>query len=580
MQSTSRQSRLHKDGRAQLTRRETLTFLFGATVGGLLVACQGGGGAGPAPTPLSAPQPQSTPTAASAQPASTPTLASGAQSSAAAAVASPTPAPASAIAGQPTSGGTLRAGIQTDLPNVDPYYTSPSNYDALWVAFDRLIALDSHLQPQPMLAESWELSTDATQVKLNLRKGVQFHSGREFTSDDVKYNLMHVRDPKVGAGSLVQFSNWFTIDTPDKYTVILTSDSPRPLLWDGLEYLNIADSQVIEGPDSKTKVGGTGPFKFVEWAQGDHISLAKNANYWQNGKPYLDAINYSILSDAQTMVSQLEAGAIDMALNPPLRDQSRLKSDPTYQAIINPSSGRYYTVGWTTLVKPLDDKRVRQALNYALDRQRFVDSLLLGFGVAETLFWLPGSPAYEPAKANYYAFDLDKAATLLNEAGANNFTLEYLISPNFPELADFGQIYQADLAKIGVTLTIKQVDSATFFDEINNRKYSGMYAITSARAQLQPDSMLLTGGATNPANNNSGYSSDLYTQLTNEAAMESDPRKQQQIYSQLNDLLLDAAFNTALASAAPRMLMRSNFQGLEYTLHEGFDWTGVWKSTS
>ena len=80
-----------------------------------------------------------------------------------------------------------------------------------------------------------------------------------------------------------------------------------------------------------------------------------------------------------------------------------------------------------------------------------MDTLLGGFGVAETLFWLPGSPAYEASKANYYAFDLDKAAALLRDAGATSFELEYLISPNFPELADFGQIYQADLAKIGVS---------------------------------------------------------------------------------------------------------------------------------
>lgn len=105
-----------------------------------------------------------------------------------------------------------------------------------------------------------------------------------------------------------------------------------------------------------------------------------------------------------------------------------------------------------------------------------------------------------------------------------------------------------------------------------------MYAITSARAQLQPDSMLLTGGATNPSNNNSGYSSDAYTQLTNAAATETDPQKQRQLYSQLNDLLLDAAFNTALASASPHMLLRSSFQGIGYTLHEGFDWSGVWKT--
>src|SRR5215471_20014383 len=146
-----------------LTRRDTLALLLGGAASGVLASCQN------VTQPASAPAPTGT-------------------------------------GSQPKRGGTLRAGIQTDLPNTDPYFTSPSNYDALWVAFDRLIALDMHLQPQPMLAESWDLSSDLKQVRFNLRKGVQFHSGREFTSDDVKYNLMHVRDPKVGAGSLIAFS--------------------------------------------------------------------------------------------------------------------------------------------------------------------------------------------------------------------------------------------------------------------------------------------------------------------------------------------------------------------------------------
>jgi ABC-type transport system substrate-binding protein len=116
----------------------------------------------------------------------------------------PTAAPTSVIAtskpeAHPQPGGSLRAAMQTDIPNVDPIFTSPSNYDALWVAFDRLIALDSNSKPQPMLAESRDASSDFSQIKLNLRKGVQFQSGREFTSDDVKYNMLFVRDPKVGS---------------------------------------------------------------------------------------------------------------------------------------------------------------------------------------------------------------------------------------------------------------------------------------------------------------------------------------------------------------------------------------------
>jgi peptide/nickel transport system substrate-binding protein len=427
-----------------------------------------------------------------------------------------------------------------------------------------------------MLAESWEVTPDYKQVTFHLRTGVQFSTGRDLTSDDVKYNFMRVRDPKVGGGGWVTFSNWWDIDTPDKYTVVLRSEIARPLVFDNLETFNIIDQVTAEGPNGKTQAVGTGPFILKEWVQGDHISLVKNPNYWQAGRPYLDAIEYKVLPDAQSMVSQFEAGVIDMALNPPLQDAGRLKSNPQYQVVTNPNTGRYYTAGWNVGNAPLDNKLVRQALNYAMNRQRFVDSVLLGLSRPITLPWIPTSPAYDAPKANYFTFDLDKAKALLAQAGVGPFSLEYLISPNFPELSTLGQIYQADLASIGVTLTIKQTESAAFFTAINNRTYPGMFAITSARANLAPGITILSTQGYNADMNNEGFASDDYSALAASISAETDPQKQKQLYSRLNDLLVDEAFAVAIASASPRMTLKSAVQGLGYTMHEGFVWTNVW----
>ncbi|HKE92796.1 MAG TPA: ABC transporter substrate-binding protein, partial [Povalibacter sp.] len=136
-----------------------------------------------------------------------------------------TPKPAAA----PKSGGTLRFGQIGDLVNLDPHFNQGSSENT-WLPYDRLTTYDLSFQPHPMLAESWDVNSDATQVKLNLRKGVQFHSGREMTSDDVKYSILRVRDPKVGVAQYTAQSNWFqSVETPDKYTVVLKSDNPRPL---------------------------------------------------------------------------------------------------------------------------------------------------------------------------------------------------------------------------------------------------------------------------------------------------------------------------------------------------------------
>jgi len=282
-----------------VTRRSVLVLAIGTASTALLSAC--GTTAQPAAAPAAPTQAPPPPSVATSAPA--PTVASTAPTPAA---VGPTPAAASQLTPKP--GGTLTAAIQTDLPNVDAHFNSPAAYDALWVAFDRLIYMDDKLQPQPMLAESWDLSPDYKGITFPLRKGVQFSTGRELTSDDVKYNLLRVRDPKVGGGGWVAFSNWWTIDTPDKYTITLSSDTPRPLVFDNLETFNIIDQVTAEGPNAKSEVVGTGPFMLKEWVQGDHITLLKNPNYWQIGRPYLDTIEYKILRDAQTMVAQFEAG--------------------------------------------------------------------------------------------------------------------------------------------------------------------------------------------------------------------------------------------------------------------------------
>ncbi len=500
-------------------------------------------------------------------------------SSAAPASGSPGSASSPKPAGSPRAGGTLRSAIPTDIPNVDPHYNSPSHYEAVWIAYDRLTSYDEKLQPQPMLAESWDVSSDYKQIKLNLRKGVQWHSGREFTSEDVKWNYLRVRDPKLGAGALTNQSNWWsTIDTPDKYTVVLKSDVPRPLVFDSFEYFNIGDRETLDNTLAKNKSVGTGPFALAEWVQGDHIRLVKNKSYWQSGRPYLDEILIKVLPDAQAMVAQLEAGSQDVIHTPPWRDFNRLKSDPKFQGVIHAYSGTWYTIGLTVLNKPLDNKLVRQALNFAMDRKRFTDTLLFGLTPPKTLPWLPNSPAYEQAKANFFAFDLDKAKALLAQAGVGNFETEMLLSPDFAELADFAQIFQADLAKIGVKLNIRKVESAAFFEEINSRKFPGMYAISTGRSQLQPGTLILSTGGLNPGGNNSGFKSDRYTELANAMAVETDAAKAKQIYSQLNDLLLDEAFCLALSSRSSRFLAKSNLHDVGYFLHDGFDWRNAWLS--
>jgi peptide/nickel transport system substrate-binding protein len=306
------------------------------------------------------------------------------------------------------------------------------------------------------------------------------------------------------------------------------------------------------------------------------MRFTRNPNYWQSGRPYLDEIVVNVRKDAQAMLADLESGAADLVYNVGLQDFMRLKSDTTYQAqLLSPPAG-FYQIQPNVKFKPLDDKRVRQALNYALDRKRIADTVLLGLVGPENLPWPANSPAYEPAKNNVYTFDLDKAKALLNQAGVGNLTLDFVFAPVLPEYATIAQIYQADLAKIGVTLNVTSLDIAALFDSIHTQKYNGFYTLNDSWAAMEPVSLLSSGASLNSKINNAGFKDDTYTQLTTSAAAEPDAAKRKQLYSQLNDYILDQSFGMPIAPSTSRVITKAAVHGIEFRMNDVMTFGNTW----
>jgi peptide/nickel transport system substrate-binding protein len=487
-------------------------------------------------------------------------------------------------AAQPRSGGTLHvaqnveiaSGGQAAVSPLDANNITPASLSAVWLGFDTLIAYDNDYKPQPMLAESWEVAPDYKQVTFHLRKGVEFHSGREFTSEDVKYNLLRVRDPKVGA-QYTNMSNWWTgIQTPDPYTITLTSDQSRPALFDLFEMLNMSNKDITETPDVMTKSGGTGPFKFAEWVQGDHLRWVKNPNYWRSGRPFLDEVVVHFIPDAQSMVLQLEAGAIQGVDTPPTTAIPRLGQNPNLQVVTNDPSGQYWVVVANTTAGPTADKRVRQAINYAIDRQRFVASVLNGVGPPESLPWPPFSPAYDQARSQRYTFDLDKARSLLAEAGATGASFDFLYNAAVSEIGNFAQMLQADLARIGVTMNLKGVER-TVFNDLAARFQYGLLMSSSGFAALDPTTLPLVSRYWDINNNLAGFNGDdRYKQLVTTAATEPDAGKRRQELLDLDDEILDQSFAMPIAPAKHVVALASNVHGFRFRLIEANVYTDTW----
>jgi peptide/nickel transport system substrate-binding protein len=262
------------------------------------------------------------------------------------------------------------------------------------------------------------------------------------------------------------------------------------------------------------------------------------------------------------MATNLEAGALDAIYGSNMSDFLRYKSDPQYQALIPSGQLSGMAMGVNTLMPPMDNKLVRQALSYAMDRQRYTDQVFNNIVHPLSLPWDPNSLAYDASKANFYTFELDKARSLLGQAGVTSAQLDFLASPANPEFDLVSQIYQNDLASIGIMLNIVKLDQAAWLDQVNNRKYHGFWASTMAINAGEPVSGLSLGRGTDPNNNNEGYKNDAYTGLITALASEPDADKRKAMYSQVNDIILDDAFIMVVTNYPPRLVTSSKVHDL------------------
>jgi peptide/nickel transport system substrate-binding protein len=512
------------------------------------------------------------PAPASSNPPARPTSPAPTQSSVAPPAPDSTQAVGAASAGR---GGTLRLGIPTDITGLDGHLIAAPATDTLWQVFDRLTVYNSKLEPQPMLAETWSLSGDGTQLTLNLRKGVQFHSGRALTSADVAWNLDRVKDPKVGAGILAGYRRPLTsVDTPDVSTVVLKSDRPWPAAFDFFQLFNIVDSETMNGSTPGQSVGGTGPFMLAEWVQGDHLTLKRNPNYWQPGKPSLDAILASVAPDAQANLIRFQTGTTDVSDTPPLLDTVKLMNDPNYDVLVSQNPSVFLSFFFNTTRPPFDRKEVRQALAYAINRQRMADTVMQGLTKPEALPWAASSPAFDAAKNQSYAFDLQRAQSLLAAVGATNLEFEILYTTARPEHVAMATIFQGDLATIGVNATLKSAELASYFSQVQAVSYNGMSVGSGVSSQLQPQTLLL-GVYHSPVVNVSGYKNDSWAKLVDDVSSETDPTKRSALYTQINDVLLDEAWNLPVTHSPNRVVSHKNVHGLHFELHEALNFADV-----
>jgi peptide/nickel transport system substrate-binding protein len=355
----------------------------------------------------------------------------------------------------------LKVAIGTDLDTVDPHgQTSITVHNVLRHVYETLVWLDDRGNVVPWLAERWDVSQDGLVYTFYLRKGVRFHDGFEFNATVVKANIDRWIDPTVRVPLRAQLGPVKGAEVIDPYTVKIYLKEPfAPFLRALSSYLLITSIEVIKrfGNQTITEVVGTGPYKFISWEKGRKVVLERFDDYWGQ-KPAIKRIEWLIIPEASTRIAALLSGDVDFIYAAPAPDLPRLSNDPRVK-IITPVSNLIMFIALAPK-GPLADPRVRQALNYAVDKKAIIDSVLYGLGIPADSPIPPHFFGY--AKMPYYEYDPEKAKRLLAEAGyPDGFKIVLLHSvggSGYVQDKQQAEALQAYLSKIGIQVELKTGD--------------------------------------------------------------------------------------------------------------------------
>jgi peptide/nickel transport system substrate-binding protein len=470
-------------------------------------------------------------------------------------------------AAQPKRGGILKCAKVGDIASKNMHALAANNYLMTALAWDTPTRFDAEVKPQPWLAEAWEWSKDSLALTLKVRKGIKFHSGRELTAEDFKFNLERVRRPEVASQMRQGSEKIKDIVIADPYTITLKFEEPNPAIWDTLETLYITDKNDVDNRDAKV-ITGTGPFRWVEWRPGDRLIFERNPNYWVPGLPLLDRIEISVMKDVSSMPLALEAGAVDLIEQPLERDFVRFRDGGKFQALASPFWSEFYYLGSVVNIPPLDNKKLRQAINYSIDRQRFVEKALVGIGEAHSIPWPKNSPAFEADLVKSYKYDLDKAKKLVQESGVSNPAVTIVTSgttsPNWVTLAE---IVQADLSKVGFTAKIEILEFTVWRDRLVNRKMQSLWTGQFAYSHMHPSSMATLAFPWRVGNNTSNFGAPEYARLNKLAGVTMDPAEAKKVYRQLTELILEESFMMPVSPNLRTWVLAPHVK--EFTIGEG-----------
>ena len=473
-----------------------------------------------------------------------------------------TPSTDDMVSAKPTYGGSVVVGILQDLDSLDPHKAvAAGTKEVLFNVFEGLVKPDKDGNLVPAVASDYKISKDGIKYTFTLREGIKFHNDELVTVEDIEYSI------KRGAGLLGKTDSSVIVDTAlsnikevnilDEQTVELVLKVPDTEL---IGYLTTA---IIpkDYKEQESKPIGTGPFRFISYTPLESFVVEKNEDFYEEGKPYLDQVTFKIVSNTDAAFMELQSGSIDIF--PYLTDaQAKQLSDS-----FNIKEGHMNLVQALFLnnkAAPFDNLKVRQALNYAVDKQTILDMVAGGKGsIISTNMFPAYAKYYLEDLNNRYPYDIEKAKALLAEAGyKDGFNFTITVPSNYQYHVDTAQVIIEQLKAIGVTADIKLVEWATWLSDVyTDRKYDA--TIIGLDAKLAPRDVMERYQSA-AQNNFVNYNNKEYDVALNKAITTIDEQEKVVNYQKLQTLLTEDAASVYIQDPPLLVAMNKDLEGYTF----------------
>lgn len=470
----------------------------------------------------------------------------------------------SAQAQGPVYGGTLRVAVPAEPPQLDPTTNAAAAIDQIvnHNIYEGLVVIDSKGNIVPGLAESWDISDDGLVYTFYLRKGVKFHDGHELTAADVIYTFERNRNPETGVPHPEYYATIESIEALDDYTVQFTLSKVTVQF---LATLGLGDSVVLPngaGEELKNQPNGTGPFKFVEWVAGDHITLERFEDYWQRDIPYLDEVVFKFIPDPSAALAALQAGDVDVVVRMDAAAALTISDTPGLKVVSGPQN-LVQIMAINNSREPFNDVRVRRAIAYAINKDEVIQGSMFGYGTPIGSHLTPVSPYY--IDLNWmYPYDPEKAQELLAEAGyAGGFEATLRLPQPYALHIKTGEIIADQLERVGIKLNLEIVEWGCWLEEVyRNADYD--LTIIGHIGKMDPSADMSGYGPEKPEYYfRRGWDNPWLDKLMELGVSTANFQERLKIYAIVQYIIAEEAVNYFIQDPHQLVGMAENVQGFE-----------------